>query len=183
MSRIDDRLVRLTARFLGTALAVAACDPAAAFHHSALATAMVVLVALVAWWAAPMVDERPVQTSVRWGALARRRRTTVLAAGSVVLAAWTQPPVWLAACVTVLLLAYLLATDTWTAGVTATPDVRVTGAPALAAAAACALVFLASCAPLAHTSWARLPAALAVVATATCLVLALRHRGTEQPQD
>ena len=143
MSRIDDRLVRLTARFLGTALAVAACDPAAAFHHSALATAMVVLVALVAWWAAPMVDERPVQTSVRWGALARRRRTTVLAAGSVVLAAWTQPPVWLAACVTVLLLAYLLATDTWTAGVTATPDVRVTGAPALAAAAACALVFLA----------------------------------------
>ena len=124
MSRIDDRLARLTARFLGTALAVASCDPPAAFHRSGPATAMVVLVSpVLAWWAAPMVDERPVQTSMRWGALARRRRTTVLAAGSVVLAAWTQPPVWLAACVTVLLLAYLLATDTWTAGVTATADV------------------------------------------------------------
>jgi hypothetical protein len=35
---------------------------------------------------------------------------------------------------------------------------------------------LAAQAPVAHTSWARLPAALAVAATTVCLLLALRTR-------
>lgn len=177
MSGTDPRASRRAARLLGTALAVAACDPPAAFHASFAVKTLVVIAAVAAWWAAPMVDERPIQTSARWPALARRRRTTLLAAGSVVVAALAGPPVWLAACVTVLLPAYLLATDTWTAGVTAPPGTRVAGTPALAAAAACTLVFLAAQAPLGHTSWARLPAALAVAATATCLALALKHRG------
>jgi hypothetical protein len=168
---------RLAARCLGTALAVAACDPPAALHGSFGARTLVVLVAAVAWWAAPMSDERPVQSYARWVRLARRRGSTLVAAGSVALAAMTDPPLWIAACVTALLLAYLLATDAWTAGATAPPGPRPL-APALIAAASCALVFLAAQAPLTGTSWSRLLAAPALAATVTCLGLALRRRGT-----
>ncbi|MYS20325.1 hypothetical protein GA0115240_11862 [Streptomyces sp. DvalAA-14] len=168
---------RLTARCLGTALAVAACNPPAAFRGPGLDKALVVLVAAVAWWAAPMADERPVRASLRWQAIALHRRSTLLAGGSVVIAAVADPPVWLAGCVTALLLAYLLVTDPWTAGVTAPPGPRPLGPP-LIAAAACAIVFLLAQAPVAGTSWSRLPAALAVAATAVCLGLALLRRGT-----
>lgn len=168
---------RLPARFLGTALVVAACDPPAALSGGFGDQALVVMAAVVAWWAAPMKDERPARASMRWGELALRRRTTVLAAGSVALAAATDPPVWAAACVTALLLAYLLATDPWVLGATAPAGTRTEPGPALAASAGCAVVFLAAQAPLAHTAWARLPAALAVAATVTCLALVLRHRG------
>jgi hypothetical protein len=168
---------RLAARCLGTALAVAACDPPAVFHGPPSARVLVVLVAAVAWWAAPMSDERPVQTSVRWVELARRRGPTLLAAGSVAVAAATDPPVWIAACVTALLLAYLLATDTWTTGSIAPPGPRPL-APALIAAAACALVFLAAQAPFDGTSWSRLLAAPALAATVACLGLALRRRAS-----
>lgn len=164
------------ARCLGTALAVAACDPARALRGPLAAEALLVLVAAVAWWAAPMIDARPVRTSMRWPAIALRRRGTLLAAGSVVLAAATGPGVWTAACVTALLPAYLLATDPWTTA-SGTSHGRRPPAPALAAAAAAAVVFLAAQAPVAHTSWARLPAALAVAAAVSSLVLALRHRG------
>lgn len=166
----------LAARCLGTALVVAACDPAAVVHGSKLAMALVVVAAGLGWWASPMVDERPAQTSMRWPALAARRRGTILAAASIVIAATTDPPVWLGACVGILLLAYLLLTDAWTMGATA-PTGRPDPGTALVTAAACALVFLAAEAPLAHTAWARLVAALAVTATTSCLVLALRHRG------
>ncbi|MFJ9907655.1 hypothetical protein ACIRVK_33020 [Streptomyces sp. NPDC101152] len=54
------------------------------------------------------------------------------------------------------------------------PEARCT--PALAAAAATAVVPLAAQAPVAGTSWARLPASLAIAATTVCLVLALRTR-------
>jgi hypothetical protein len=180
MSRITEPGGRLTVRCLGAALALAACDLPSALDDSFSGKALVVVAAVAAWWAAPMVDARPVQTSMRWVALAARRRTTVLAAGSVVVAAATDPPVWLAACVGVLLLAYLLVTDPWTSGVTAPRRTRPDPAPALAAAAASAVVFLAAEAPLAHTSWARLPAALALAATTTCLALALWHRGVTE---
>ncbi|MGW5233251.1 hypothetical protein ACWEQU_13375, partial [Streptomyces nodosus] len=43
-------------------------------------------------------------------------------------------------------------------------------------AAATAVVLLAAQAPVAGTSYARLPAALAITATTACLVLALRTR-------
>lgn len=164
---------RLAARCLGTALAVAACNPPAAVRVTPAALVGIALVAVAAWWAAPMVDARPVQTSLRWFQVAERRRTTLLAAGSVVLAAVSDPPVWLAACVTGLFVAYLLVTDVWTRGSTAPPG-AVTRTPALTAAGAAAVVFLGATVPLAATSWARLPAALALAATAACVALALR---------
>lgn len=166
---------RLAARLLGVALVLAACDPPAALHASVVAQALVVLAAGVAWWAAPLVDERPVRSSTRPTAMAARRRTTLLAAGAVVIAAGTEPPTWLAVCVAVLLLAYLLVTDPWLFGATV-PRGRPAATPPLIAAAAGAVVFLAAQAPVADTSWARLPAALAVAATVTCLALSLRHR-------
>jgi hypothetical protein len=172
MSRTADRL---TARFLGAALVAAACNPPSAVHAVAGLQLLAVVAVVAAWCAAPMVDARPVQSSMRWAALAARRRTTLVAAGSVIIAAATRPPVWPAACVTALLVVYLLVTDPWTAGVTAPPGRRPAG-PALATAAASALVFLAAEAPFAHTSWSRLPVALALAATTICLALALRSR-------
>ncbi|WP_438306114.1 hypothetical protein ACSHXN_40950 [Streptomyces sp. HUAS TT11] len=166
---------RITDRVLGTALAVAACDPPAALHAPLLVRMLVLGAATTAWWAAPMVDARPVLTSMRWRTLAARRRTTVLPAAAIAVAAATGPPVWLVVCIAALLLAYLLVTDAWTAGVTAPPG-RPQATPALTAAAATAVVLLAAQAPVAGTSWARLPASLAIAATTVCLVLALRTR-------
>ncbi|WP_051951875.1 hypothetical protein [Actinacidiphila yeochonensis] len=113
---------RTADRLLGAALAVAAGDPARLSHEGPgrwAQAALLALLAAVAWWAAPMTDERPVASSLRWPTLARRRRNTLLAAGAVVVAALTDPPVWDAACVTALLAAYLLATDAWTSGLIA----------------------------------------------------------------
>lgn len=166
---------RITDRLLGTALAVASCNPPAALHAPLLVRVLVLGAATAAWWAAPMVDARPVLTSMRWQTFAARRRTTVLPAAAIVVAATTDPAVWLVVSIAALLLAYLLVTDAWTAGVTAPPD-RPQATPALAAAAAIAVVLLAAQAPMADTSWARLPASLAIAATTVCLVLALRTR-------
>ncbi|MEU7500025.1 hypothetical protein ACFYMX_00220 [Streptomyces griseofuscus] len=166
---------RLTDRLLGTALVVAACDPPAALHASWLVKVLVLGAVGAAWWAAPMVDARPVLTSMRRRAVAARRRTTVLPAVAIAIAAATDPPFWLVVCVAALLLAYLLVTDAWTVGVTAPPG-RPPATPALAAAAATALVLLAARAPVVGTSWARLLASLVIAATTVCLVLALRTR-------
>jgi len=166
---------RITDRLLGTALVVAACDPPAALHASLPVGMLVPAAATAAWWAAPMVDARPVSTSMRWWSVAARRRTTVLPAAAIVVAAVTGPPAWLVVCIAALLPAYLFVTDAWTAGVTAPPG-RRRATPALAATAATAAVLLAAQAPVADTSWARLPASLAVAATVLCLVLALRAR-------
>lgn len=174
MSRAPDAH-RLTARILGVALAVAACNPPRTLDGPLTGWALVLAAAGAAWWAAPMVDARPVLNSVRWAAVAAHRRNTLLPAGAVAMAAVTDPAVWVAGCVTGLLVAYLLITDGWTMGATAPPGTdRAT--PALAATAAAAVVFAASTAPVADTSWSRLPAALALAATATCVALALRHR-------
>ena len=166
---------RITDRLLGTALAVAACDPPTALHAPLLVKTLVLGAATIAWWAAPTVDARPVLTSMRWRTLAARRRTTLLPAAAIAVAAATSPPVWLIVCIAALLLAYLLVTDAWTTGVTAPPG-RPRATPALAAAAATAVVLLAAQAPIAGTSWARLPASLAIAATTVCLGLALRTR-------
>ncbi|MFJ3762900.1 hypothetical protein [Streptomyces sp. NPDC090080] len=166
---------RTTDRLLGTALAVTACDPPAALHASPLVKVLVVAAAAAAWWAAPMVDARPVLTSWHWRTVAARYRTTVLPAAAIAVSAATGPALPVAVCVAALLLAYLLVTDAWTAGVTAPPG-RPRATPAVAAAAATAVVLLAAQAPVTDTSWARLPASLAVAATVVCLVLALRGR-------
>lgn len=173
MSRAPDAH-RLTARILGVALAVTACNPPRALDGPLDGWALVLAAAGAAWWAAPMVDARPVLSSMRWTAVAAHRRNTLLPAGAIALAALTAPAVWLAACVTGLLVAYLLITDGWTMGATAPPGIdRAT--PALAAAAAAAVAFAAATAPVAGTAWSRLPAALALAATATCVALALRR--------
>ncbi|MFI0232623.1 hypothetical protein [Streptomyces sp. NPDC017086] len=166
---------RITDRLLGTALAVAACDPPAAVHAPLPVRVLVLGAAAAAWWAAPMVDARPVLTSMRRRAFAVRHRTTVLPAAAITVAAATGPALWLIVCIAALLLAYLLVTDAWTAGLTAPPG-RPRATPALTAAAATAVVLLAAQAPVAGSPWARLPASLAVAATAACLVLALRTR-------
>lgn len=166
---------RLTARIVGAALAVTACNPPRTLDGALAGWALVLAAAGAAWWAAPMIDERPVLSSMRWATVAARRRNTLLPAGAVVLATLTAPAAWLGACVIGLLVAYLLLTDGWTMGVTA-PAGTDRATPALAATAAAAVVFAASTAPVADTSWARLPAALAVAATVTCVALTLRHR-------
>jgi hypothetical protein len=165
-------------RLLGTALAVAACNPPAVVHARPPVQVLVLAAAVVAWWAAPMTDARPVLTSLRLRTVAALRRTTLLPAAAIAVAAVTGPALWLVACLTALLLAYLLVTDPWTVGVTAPrpPSARAQAGPALGAAAAAAVVLLVAQAPVADTSWARLPAALAVAATVVCLVLALRAR-------
>ncbi|NED33628.1 hypothetical protein, partial [Streptomyces sp. SID8499] len=161
LSRVTSRL---TDRLLGTALAVAACDPPAVWHARLPVKVLVLAVAAAAWWAAPMVDARPVRTSMRWWTVAARRRTTVLPAAAIALAAVTDPATWLVVCVAALPLAYLLVTDAWTAGVTAPPGDGPRATPAVAAAAASTVVLLAAHAPVADTSWSRLPGALAVAA-------------------
>ncbi|MEV7817803.1 hypothetical protein AB0P05_45480 [Streptomyces flaveolus] len=57
---------RISDRLLGTALAVAACDPPAALHAPLPVRMLVLTTAAAAWWAAPMVDARPVLPSMRW---------------------------------------------------------------------------------------------------------------------
>lgn len=110
---------RSAARILGAALAVAACNPPRVLGAPVAGWALVLAAAGAAWWAAPMVDTRPVLSSMRWSAVAVQRRNTLLPAGAIVLAALTGPAVWLAGCVTGLLVAYLLVTDGWTMGATA----------------------------------------------------------------
>jgi hypothetical protein len=167
---------QLPARFLGTALALAACDaPDVGGMRAGVRVFLLVVVAGFAWWAAPMIDERPVRTSLRWQRIAARRRPTLLAVASVLAAVATDPPTWVAACVVALFLAYLLITDDWIMGSTAPRAARAPG-PALTAAGAAALTFVCATVPVASTSWARLPAALALAATAACLALAIRGR-------
>ncbi|MFH8340235.1 hypothetical protein [Streptomyces sp. AM6-12] len=174
-ARLTARLTsRITDRLLGTALAVAACNPPAVMHAPLPVRVLVVTVAAAAWWAAPMVDARPVLTSMRWRTIAARRRTTVLPAAAIAVAAVTGPAVWLVVCIAALLIAYLLVTDAWTVGVTAPPG-RPQATPALAAVAATAVVLLAAQAPVAGTSWARLPASLAITATTVCLGSVVRR--------
>jgi hypothetical protein len=172
MSRLTSRI---TDRLLGTSLVVAACDPPTALHASLPVRVLVLGAAATAWWAAPMIDARPVLTSMRWRTVAARRRTTVLPAAAIAVAAVTDPALWLVVCIAAVLLAYLLVTDAWTSGVTAPPS-RPQTTPALAAAAGTTVVLLAAEAPVADTSYARLPAALAIAATTVCLALALRSR-------
>ncbi|MFH8900501.1 hypothetical protein ACH4HG_29515 [Streptomyces coeruleorubidus] len=90
-------------------------------------------------------------TSMRWRTFAARHRTTVLPAAAIAVAAATAPPGRQCGC-------------------------RLRAAGRGGDTAATAVVLLAAQAPVAGTSWARLPASLAIAATTMCLVLALRTR-------
>jgi hypothetical protein len=164
-----------TARLLGVVLAVAACNPPRTMTGPLIGWLLVLAAAGAAWWAAPMVDARPVLSSMRPRSIASHRRNTLLPAGAVVLAALTAPAPWLAACVVGLLVAYLLCTDAWTMSAAAPAGTDRT-TPAVAATAAAAVTFAAAQAPFSDSGWARLPAALALAATTACVALALRQR-------
>lgn len=101
----------------------------------------------------------------------------MLAAAAVVLAAVTGPPLWLGACVTALLIGYLLLTDPWISGATGPRAPRAARplAPVLLALGTCAAVFAAAVLPLSHHRWTRLLAVLVLAATAAVLLLALLH--------
>ncbi|MFE5813032.1 hypothetical protein ACFQ6S_06425 [Streptomyces sp. NPDC056479] len=64
-------------------------------------------------WAAPAVDRRPSLDSARWSYVLLRHRTTVLAGGVVVIAAFGDPAWWEAAGTVGLLVAYLVTSETW----------------------------------------------------------------------
>ncbi|AKZ58892.1 conserved membrane protein of unknown function [Streptomyces ambofaciens ATCC 23877] len=99
-------------RVLGAAAVVTAWRPWARVSGApdALALGCAVLFAL---WAAPSLDRRPSLESTRWSHRLLRHRTTVLAAGVVVIAALGDPAWWEGACLTGLLVACLVTSETW----------------------------------------------------------------------
>ncbi|MER7962578.1 hypothetical protein [Streptomyces ardesiacus] len=68
---------------------------------------------VVAAWAAPAVDQRPSLHFFWWTRRLLRQRTTLLACAVVVIAAFADPPRWEGAGVVVLLVAYLVTSETW----------------------------------------------------------------------
>ncbi|MFB7667744.1 hypothetical protein ACFC1R_28100 [Kitasatospora sp. NPDC056138] len=169
--------VRL-ARSLGTALAVAASAPVALPEGPLAAVLVPAGAALAAWWASPAVVRRPVAVTFARRAQLARHRNTALAVVCVLLSALSTPPIWAAACVTSLLLGYLLCVDA-AAGPAGLRQLRSRWAPA-AAYTASALVLLASYAPVAPSGWGRIIAALAVSCSAVAVGLALWSRRSDQ---
>ncbi|WP_217167442.1 hypothetical protein [Streptomyces sp. AC512_CC834] len=99
-------------RVLGVAAVVMAWRPWAAVDTAGEAVPLACAVAFAAW-AAPALDRRPSAEAVWWSYRLLRHRTTVLAAGVVVIAAFGDPAWWEAACVVGLLVAYLVTSETW----------------------------------------------------------------------
>ncbi|MCQ4209571.1 hypothetical protein [Streptomyces longispororuber] len=128
-----------------------------------------------ALWAAPGVDRRPAVASSRWSHRLALHRTTVLAAGSVALAALGDPPQWQAGCLAVLLVGYLTASDAWSLGPTATRSRRRTWLEALAACAGAGVVLLAAAPDVPESGFGRPLAALVLAAAATGATLAARR--------
>jgi hypothetical protein len=99
-------------RLLGVAAVVAAWRPWVTV--GGVREAMLFGCAVVfAVWAAPAVDRRPSLESARPAHALVRHRTTVLACGVVVIAAYGDPAWWEGAGVAVLLVAYLVMSETW----------------------------------------------------------------------
>jgi len=171
-----------TLRLLAGLLALAVTDPAGWFSGS-LMRLLVPLVAVVgALFAGGPVAARPVAISFRWASRLSQHRNTMFTACCVLLAALVHPPVWLAACDTALLLSYLLLLDAIVGGPPAAELLRRPAA-LLSVYAGCAVVLAAVLVPVASTgSWARLVAALALAASGTGALTALRlHRRPPPP--
>jgi hypothetical protein len=99
-------------RMLGVAAVVAAWRPWATVDGGREAVLFGCAVVFAAW-AAPAVDRRPSLESVRLPHALVRHRTTVLACGVVVVAARAEPAWSERAGVAGLLVAYLVASETW----------------------------------------------------------------------
>ncbi|MEU9591724.1 hypothetical protein ACGF7W_17385 [Streptomyces sp. NPDC048219] len=165
-------------RLLGVAAVVAAWRPWATVDGGRDGVLFGCAVAVAAW-AAPAVDRRPALESAHRSHALARHRTTVLACGVVVIAAFGDPAWWERAGVVVLLVMYLVASETW-------PwrwgrgRARVWG-EALAACAGAGVVLAAAAAPVTGAGFGtgRLIAAgiVAGVAVVGGGVLAVRWRG------
>ncbi|WP_395298035.1 hypothetical protein ACF9IK_34760 [Kitasatospora hibisci] len=132
-------------------------------------TGLVAALALATWAAPP--PPLPARRPATWPARLAAQRTTVLAGGSVVLAALGEPSFWQGAAVAVLLIGYLLLVDALG------PDRRrPRPAHALAALAASALVLPPAFASTGAQDWSRPVAVLGVVVAAVGVGLALHTR-------
>jgi len=165
-----------TLRLLGAVLAVAVTDPPGWFSGSPARLLIPLFAVLGALAAAGPVSLRPVLGDYRWLAKLGRYRNTLFGAGCLLLAAVFRPPVWLAGCDTALLLSYLLLLDAVVGGPPAADLLRRPLA-LLSVYAGCAVVLAAALVPVATTgSWARLVAALALAASGTGVLAAIRLR-------
>ncbi|WP_399891220.1 hypothetical protein ACGH7X_31015 [Streptomyces sp. BBFR51] len=99
-------------RVLAVAAVVMAWQPWASVGTAGEAVPLVCAIAFAAW-AAPALDRRPSVEAIWWSYRLLRHRTTVLAAGVVVIAAFGDPAWWEGACVVGLLVAYLVTSETW----------------------------------------------------------------------
>jgi hypothetical protein len=170
------------ARGLGTALALAAADPAGLVHAGYLLVSSIVrlilfaVMALVAWFAATPVVARPVTGDPRWASKVSRHRNTVLAVGFLVAVAIGSPATWMMFCDAALLLAYLLFVDAAAGGPPGAAQLR--DWPLLVAAvAAQSLVLVGALISVATAdSWARATAAVLVLAVGVGVTLSVRRR-------
>lgn len=170
-------LERAVLRGTGAALALAAVGlPGSGGASDRFGPAAAVVATGLALWAAPPPDDPPSRTA-SWPARLVASRTTLLAAGSVVLAALCEPRVWQALAVTVLLTAYLLLLDAF-------GPLRRTVRPAAAGAAAAAsvLVLPVAFAPTGAGEWSRPVALLGVAAAAWGVGLGLRRPAARAPE-
>lgn len=164
------------ARLLGIVVALVVTDPSSWASRPLPDLVVPAFAALAAWFAATPLTARPVALGFRWHTRLSRHRNTAFAVLCVLLAAVYQPPTWLAACDTALLLSYLLAVDAAAAG---PPAVRLLRRPLvlLCAYGASAVALCAALLPVAPTgSWARLLASVALVGAAGAVIAALTAR-------
>ncbi|CAL9619226.1 hypothetical protein [Streptomyces sp. enrichment culture] len=99
-------------RVLAVAAVVMAWRPWATVETAGDAVPFACAVAF-ALWAAPSLDRRPSMEAVWWSYRLLRHRTTLLASGVVVIAAFEDREWWEGAGVVVLLVAYLVTSETW----------------------------------------------------------------------
>jgi hypothetical protein len=168
---------------LGAASALAAANPVFQVARGPVGWLVLLVVMAAAVWASPIVAQRPTSSAVRLLTQLVRHRNTAFAVGCVVLAALTDPPVWLAVVDTALLIGYLLAVDAFAAGPIGADQARGGTVP-LTAAAASAIVLVAAEVPVdSGAVWGRVVAALAVAAAATAAGAALWLRRSGSRQD
>ncbi|GHF67812.1 hypothetical protein GCM10018790_52230 [Kitasatospora xanthocidica] len=168
------RLERAALRGTGTALALAAAGTGDGTVTDRLGPVGLLPVAVGALWAAVPAPDGPAART--WPARLSAARTTLLCAGSVLLAALGEPSWWRALAVTVLLAAHLLLLDALGPG---SPTIR----PAAAATALTAslLVLPPAFAPTGAGEWSRPFALLGLVTAAAGVGLALRSDRTQPP--
>ncbi|MFJ9844206.1 hypothetical protein ACIRYZ_27865 [Kitasatospora sp. NPDC101155] len=168
------RLERAALRGTGTALALAAAGTGTGTLTDRLGPVVLLPVAVGALWAAVPAPDGTARAS--WPARLSATRTTLLAAGSVLLAALGEPSWWRALAVTVLLAGHLLLLD---ALGPRRPSIRP--ASAAAALAASLLVLPPAFAPTAAGEWSRPLAVLGLATAAVGVGLALRPEPTPPP--